>query len=179
MHRRSFLSLAAGAACTAACGQSALAIPLSPLHPVLAGKDRLEEVHNFGITSIAFKVLTEDTHGELFVIEHANREQGGPPRHIHPHQDEFFYVLQGKFIAEIDGKRLTLNPGDSILAPRNLSHAWAFTGDGPGRLLISFTPAGKMEAFFRRVSKTNAMVTQDAALFREFDMKLVGPPLAV
>src|ERR1700738_406761 len=62
MHRRSFLSLAAGAASAAACGQSSLASPSSTLHPVLAGKDRLEEFHNFGITTLAFKVLTEDTH---------------------------------------------------------------------------------------------------------------------
>jgi len=183
MHRRSFLSLAAGAASAVACGQSSLpssaATPKSPLHLVPAGQDRLEEPHNFGITTIAFKVLTEDTHGELLIIEHANHSKGGPPRHIHPHQDEWFYVLEGEFVAEVGTERHTLRAGDSILAPRNLPHTWAFTGNGPGKLLISFTPAGKMEAFFRRVSKTNAMVTQDAALFREFDMELVGPPLAV
>jgi len=178
MKRRSFLSLAAGAVSAVACGQSSLTAS-SQLHPVLTGKDRLEEVHNFGITTIAFKVLTDDTHGELFVIEHANRAKGGPPRHVHPHQDEWFYVMQGEFVAEIGTERHTLHPGDSILAPRNTPHVWAFTGDGPGKLLISFTPAGKMEPFFRRVSKTNAMVTQDAAIFREFDMELVGPPLSV
>lgn len=179
MHRRSFLSLAAGAASAAAFGQSPPAPLSSSLHPVPSGQDRLEEVHNFGITTIAFKVLTTDTNGELFVIEHANHQKGGPPRHIHPHQDEWFYVLEGEFLAEVGSERRTLHPGDSILAPRNLPHAWAFTGNGPGKLLISFTPAGKMEAFFRRVSKTNAMVTQDAALFHEFDMELLGPPLAV
>jgi quercetin dioxygenase-like cupin family protein len=179
MHRRSFMSLAASAASAVACGQSSLATPSSPLHPVPAGKDRLEEVHNLGITTIAFKVLSEDTHGELFIIEHANRAKGGPPRHLHPHQDEWFYILEGEFVAEIGAERHTLRPGDSLLAPRNLPHAWAFTGNGPGKLLITFTPAGRMEAFFRRVSKTNTMVTQDAALFREFDMELVGPPLAV
>ncbi len=176
MKRRSFLSLAAGAVSAAACGQSSLPAPSSPIHPVLTGKDRLDEVHNFGITNIAFKVLTDDTHGDLFIIEHAFHQKGGPPRHLHPHQDEWFYVLQGEFVAEIGTDRLTLRPGDSILAPRNLPHALPSPEGGPGKLLLSFTPAGKMEAFFRRVSKTNAMVTQDAALFREFDMELVGPP---
>jgi quercetin dioxygenase-like cupin family protein len=179
MHRRSFLSLVAGAASAAACAQSSLASPSATLHPVPSGKDRLEEVHNFGITTISFKVLTEDTNGDLFVIEHANHQKGGPPRHVHPHQDEWFYALQGEFLVEVGTERHTLRPGDSVLAPRNLPHAWAFTGNGPGKLLISFTPAGKMEAFFRRVSKTNAMVPQDAALFHEFDMELVGPPLNV
>ena len=132
-----------------------------------------------GYSSMAFKVLTQDSHGDLFMIEHHMHQRGGPPLHVHPHQDETFYVLEGEFVAEVGTERHTLRAGDSILAPRNLPHTWAFTGNGPGKLLISFTPAGKMEAFFRRVSKTNAMVTQDAALFHEFDMELVGPPLAV
>jgi mannose-6-phosphate isomerase-like protein (cupin superfamily) len=179
MHRRSFLSLAAGAASAAAFGQSTPAPRSSSLHPVPSGQDRLEEVHNFGITKIAFKVLTQDSHGDLFTIEHAFHQKGGPPRHRHLHQDEWFYVLEGVFLFEVGTERLTLRPGDSVLGPRNLPHAFAFTGNGPGKLLITFTPAGKMEAFFRRVGKTNTMVTQDAALFREFDMQLVGPPLAV
>jgi hypothetical protein len=34
------------------------------------------------------------------------------------------------------------------LGPRQVPHTWAFVGDSTGRVLISFTPAGKMEAFF-------------------------------
>jgi quercetin dioxygenase-like cupin family protein len=48
------------------------------------------ELHRF-----AFKVLTRDTNGELFIIEHTTRQKGGPPHHIHPHQDEWFYVIEG------------------------------------------------------------------------------------
>jgi quercetin dioxygenase-like cupin family protein len=180
MQRRSFLSLAVAAASAAAYGQSSsVLLPPSPLHPVLSGEDRADEVHSLGITSIAFKVLTQDTNGELFVIEHKTRQKGGPPRHIHPHQDEWFYVMEGEFLFEVGKDRLTLGPGDSILAPRNLPHAWAFVGDGGGRMLISYNPAGKMEAFFRRVTKNNAMPPQDKALFEEFDLILTGPPLAV
>lgn len=46
-------------------------------------------------------------------------------------------------------------------------------------MLISYTPAGKMEEFFREVTKTNAMPKQDAALFAKYDLLLVGPPLSV
>jgi hypothetical protein len=45
--------------------------------------------------------------------------------------------------------------------------------------LIVFTPAGKMEAFFREVTKANAMPPQDPALWRAHGMELVGPPLPV
>jgi hypothetical protein len=46
-------------------------------------------------------------------------------------------------------------------------------------MLISYTPAGKMEAFFREVTKGNAMPAQDKALFEKFDLILTGPPLLV
>lgn len=179
MHRRSFLSLVITAASAAACGQS-----LSPdnpflIHPIRSGEDRLDEDHSLGITSIAFKVLTRDTNGELFIIEHTTRQKGGPPHHIHPYQDEWFYVIEGEFLFEVGHDRLTLRRGGSVLAPRNLAHTWAFVGDHGGKMLISYTPAGKMEAFFREVTKSNSMPPQDKALFEKFDLILTGPPLSV
>ena len=173
------MSLAISAASAAVCGQSLTPNSPSPIHPVLSGEDRLDEAHSLGITSIAFKVLTRDTNNELFIIEHTTRQKGGPPRHIHPHQDEWFYVIEGEFLFEVGHDRVTLRPGGSILAPRNLPHAWAFVGNNGGRMLISYTPAGKMEAFFREVTKGNSMPPQDEALFEKFDLILTGPPLLV
>jgi hypothetical protein len=46
-------------------------------------------------------------------------------------------------------------------------------------MLVSYTPAGKMEAFFREVTKSNSMPPQDKALFEKFDLILTGPPLSV
>jgi quercetin dioxygenase-like cupin family protein len=115
----------------------------------------------------------------LFIIEHTTSQKGGPPRHIHPNQDEWFYVIEGEFLFEVGDDRVTLRPGDCILAPRNLPHAWAFVGNNGGKMLISYTPAGKMEAFFREVTKGNSMPPQDKALFEKFDLILTGPPLLV
>ena len=184
MQRRSFLTFAVGAATgtvyslplPAFADMSAASLPVQP---VRAGQDRLEEIHNFGISTIRFKVLPEESNGNMLMLEHSNNATGGPPRHVHPHQDEWFYALEGEFVIEIRGVRHTLHSGDSILAPRSVPHVWAFNGDGKGKLLVGFTPAGKMEAFFRTVGKTNAMPRQDAALFREHDMELLGPPLAL
>ena len=178
MHRRSFLSLATTAASAVVLGQP-LDNSHAVIHPLLSGEDRLGEAHSLGITSIAFKVVTRDTNGELFVIEHRTSQKGGPPRHIHPHQDEWFYVIEGDFLFEVGHDRATLRPGGSILAPRNLAHAWAFIGNRGGKMLISYTPAGKMEAFFREVTKSNSMPPQDKALFARFDLILTGPPLLV
>lgn len=85
----------------------------------------------------------------LFVIEHASRKKGGPPRHLHHNENEWFYVIEGEYIAEVGSERFQLKPGDSLLGPREVPQAWAYVGEGPGKLLIAFSPAGKMEAFFR------------------------------
>ena len=44
---------------------------------------------------------------------------------------------------------------------------------------IAFLPAGKMEAFFREVTKANAMPPQDPELWHAHGMELHGPPLLI
>jgi quercetin dioxygenase-like cupin family protein len=145
---------------------------------VAAGADRFGERRGLGISSIAFKVSSQDS-GGLFVVENSFREKGGPPRHLHYDQDEWFYCIEGEFLVEIGPERTRLSPGDSLLAPRNVPHAYAYVGGACGRILVAFTPAGKMEAFFREVTKANAMPPQDPALWRAHGMELLGPPLSI
>jgi quercetin dioxygenase-like cupin family protein len=112
---------------------------------VSSGQDRLNEEHNIGVSHTTFKVLSAETGGNLFVIEQSNHKKGGPVRHFHYNEEEYFYVVEGNYVVEVGKERFELGPGDSLLAPRKIPHAWAFVGD-KGRLLISFSPASKMEA---------------------------------
>jgi mannose-6-phosphate isomerase-like protein (cupin superfamily) len=179
MERRSFLGLTFGALPALSFGQSQPAQVLTGPTVVRAGQDRFGDPRGLGITSLAFKVATGDAGGGLFVIEQTSRTKGGPARHLHYEQEEWFYALEGAFAVEVGGRRVDLKPGDSLLAPRRVAHTWAYTGDGVGRLLIAFTPAGQMEAFFREVTKANAMPPQNPGLWRAYGMELVGPPLSV
>ena len=145
---------------------------------VTAGQDRFGEHRGLGVSVIAFKVVPATTDGVL-IIENAFHRQGGPARHLHFEQDEWFYAAEGEFLVEVGAARYELHAGDSLLAPRNVPHVWAHVGDGAGRMLIAFLPAGKMEAFFREVTKANAMPPQDPQLWRAHGMELVGPPLDV
>ncbi len=143
------------------------------------GHDRFAAQRGLGITRLNYKVGSSDTDGRLFVIEQAMLAKGGPPRHLHLEQEEWFYSLEGPFIIEVGQERFTLAPGDSVLAPRRIPHVWAFVGNQQGRILIAFTPAGKMEAFFQETTKANAMPPQEPELWRAHDMELIGPPLPV
>lgn len=176
MKRRSFLSLAAGAAACAASGQSSGA-GLAQI-PVLHGPDdRSGKAHPLGVSVLAYKVVTADTQGALFVAEQMLHAKGGTPLHLHLDQDEWFYVLEGEFLVEIGGVRDTLTAGDSVLGPRQVPHRWLFIGKGSGKVLVSFAPAGKMESFFEQVAKTGAMPGEDKALFASHGMELLGPAL--
>jgi mannose-6-phosphate isomerase-like protein (cupin superfamily) len=145
---------------------------------VAAGDDRFGEHRGLGISTIAFKVVPQDS-GGLLILENTFHAKGGPPRHLHIDQDEWFYAVEGEFLIEVGQERFRMKPGDSLLAPRRVPHVWAYVGDARGRMLITFMPAGKMEAFFREVTKANAMPAQDPALWRAHGMELVGPPLPV
>ena len=151
--------------------------PTHALH-LPAGTDRFGEHRGLGVSRIDFKVTPSEGSG-LLVLENTFHRKGGPARHLHMEQDEWFYALEGEFILEVGGEPFRLNPGDALFAPRKVPHVWAFVGEGRGRMLITFMPAGKMEAFFREVTKTNAMPPQDPELWQAHGMTLLGPPLAV
>ena len=152
---------------------------IDQLHKVASGEDLFGAPRGLGISELSFKVMPKDENG-LFVVENVFHAKGGPARHLHYEQDEWFYALEGEFLLEVGEEQVTLKPGESLLAPRKISHVWAFTGNSPrGRMLITFMPAGKMEAFFREATKANAMPPQDPALWKTHGMELLGPPLKV
>lgn len=44
------------------------------------------------------------------------------PPHIHPTQDEFIYMLEGKFELLLDGREVHAGPGDLIRLPMGIPH---------------------------------------------------------
>ena len=179
MRRRSFLKTAA--AVFPAAGFSSFALSQADATPspakahlVPAGEDRLGESHSLGFSSIRFKVLPSETNSGVFLIEHDNLVKGGPPLHLHLYQEEWFYVVEGEVMFQVGDERKKLRAGDSILGPRNIPHAFSGVGEKPGRMLIAFTPAGKMEEFFRATAIPGGPAL-DAEMFRRFDMRLIGP----
>ena len=123
--------------------------------------------------------VTTPNPGEVFILENTFLAKGGPARHLHYEQEEWFSLLEGEFLFEVGADRFRLEPGESLLAPRQVPHVWAFVGQARGRILIAFLPAGNMEAFFREVTKANAMPPQDPAIWRAHGMELLGPPYSI
>jgi mannose-6-phosphate isomerase-like protein (cupin superfamily) len=176
MKRREFVTAGLMAAPSLMLGQSITTVPDAKVVPAHA--DRLGETHSLGFSTMCFKVSSAETAGGMFLMEHDNLTKGGPYRHFHPAQDEYLYALEGEFRVEIGTEKLTLKPGDSVLMPRKVPHVWAQTSDTPGKLLIAFTPAGRMEEFFRDFGKTGKLPS-DPDVVRAYGLERVGPPLAL
>lgn len=136
------------------------------------------ESFGLGISTITFKIVPADDRGVL-IIENTFHARGGPARHLHHNQEEWFYAVAGQFVLEVGEQSYQLQPGDSFLAPRGVPHVWACVGDGRGRMLIAFFPAGQMAAFFREAGRAGAMPRQDPEFWLAHGMELVGAPLAV
>jgi quercetin dioxygenase-like cupin family protein len=199
MNRKQFLNVATAGAAAAAIGGIAgcggtgmVGAGQSMVSGGGAGAQRALHVPNgrnafeeqlmiWGVIPLQIKVPTQDTAGALFVFEHANMGKGGPPRHFHFEQDEWFYATKGEFAFEVGDERFTLRPGDSLFAPRMVPHAWAYVGDEPGTLLLAVQPAGSLEAFFMENCAMDRVPTPEEAdrSFAAHGMKVVGPPLNV
>ena len=152
--------------------------PIRPFHVARDG-DRHAAHRKVGIGTLFFKVTTADSNGAVLVAEIAHHAKGGPPRHLHRDQDEWFHVIEGAYIVEIGDERYLLGPGDSAFGPRGVPHCWVNVSEGPGRITFVFTPAGQAEAFFLEITKADAMAPTDPAFWPPFEMALVGPPLKV
>ena len=130
---------------------------------------------------LSVKVSGTDTGGAFAVFEVPTVPFAGPPLHLHHTENEWFYTLDGEHDFQVGDKIHHLVPGGSIFAPKMIPHTWQNVGDSPGRMLTLVQPAGRLEAFFALFSKlvsAGALSTAATkALFEEYGMEVVGPPL--
>jgi quercetin dioxygenase-like cupin family protein len=127
------------------------------------------------------KVSGKDTNGALAIFEQTSISQGkGTPLHIHPLQDEVFYVIEGEYYFNVGNEKHRLGAGDCIFLPRNVPHAWTQVSD-KGKMTVIFQPAGKMEEFFVTMAnlKNEPSTEEIAKIFIDNEMRVVGPPLKI
>jgi quercetin dioxygenase-like cupin family protein len=128
---------------------------------------------------LTIKISSKDTDGEQAVFEQQGfTPGGGPPLHLHPYQDEFFYIIEGEYLFQVGDDKYRMMPGDTIFLPRNVQHAFVQLKE-KGKVIVSYLPAGKMEDFFKTTDSWTLPPTMDeiTRAFEDHDMIIVGPPL--
>jgi quercetin dioxygenase-like cupin family protein len=129
---------------------------------------------------LIFKVTGEDTDGALdyFIVEVA--PHGGPPLHMHHHQEETLHVLKGSYKVRIGDDVYRCDEGDFAYLPKGVPHAFLNLTDEPGEIVVVYAPGGGHK-FYEELGPMTRGGTIDrvavAALFTKYDMTLLGPPL--
>ena len=127
------------------------------------------------------KISGGDTNGGLAIFEQTSLSQGkGTPLHVHPSQDEVFYVIDGTYKFLVGDVKYDLKAGDTIFLPRKVPHAWTQVS-AKGKMIVVLQPAGKLENFFVTMAGMDHQPTPEevAKVFADNEMQIVGPPLKI
>lgn len=144
-----------------------------------AGQSRFNEVLTFPkINDQGIKVSSKDTNGLLTVLECTGREKTGPPLHIHFHQDEIFYIVEGEYRFMIGEQLVHAKKGDTVFCPRNVKHTWIQLTDY-GKQLYILQPDGTFEDFLKTCQALKKPPTPKELqkIHLDHNMKVLGPPL--
>ncbi len=121
------------------------------------------------------KVSGKDTDGALAIFEQTSLSpKRGTPLHVHPFQDEVFYVLEGEYVFQVGEDRYKLKTGESIFLPRKVPHAWTQISN-KGKMTVTLQPAGKLEEFFVTMAALKMEPTPEeiAKIFSNHEMEIV------
>ena len=77
-----------------------------------------------------------------------------PPPHTHSHEDETYYVLDGRWFFDVGGEPFAAEPGSLVFLPRRVAHSFSIDSDA-ARALVILTPGG-LEDAFRELSEPTA-----------------------
>ena len=124
-------------------------------------------------------VSGEQTGGRFAVIETREHRDSAPPRHIHAHEDEIVYVLEGRVLFETAGEQIPASTGSCVFLPRESEHVYRIESD-EARLLIVVAPAG-LEGYYRELHRPAAHGTVQleieglVTLAARFGLTITGP----
>jgi quercetin dioxygenase-like cupin family protein len=101
-----------------------------------------------------FKVLSEQTGGAYAILEQRIPSGHGPPLHIHRHETEVFYVLEGRFEFRVGDQTVVAPAGALLVGPRDIPHTFRNVGAGEGKLLLTVIP-GRFADYFLEVDQVS------------------------
>jgi mannose-6-phosphate isomerase-like protein (cupin superfamily) len=106
----------------------------------------------FGELVVA-KITSYQTGGAYSLFEVASQHGVGPPAHVQHREDEAFYILEGEYEFLVEGRTIKAGAGSLIYVPKGNLHAHNNVGEGIGRMLVSQTPGGLHEQFFKEIGE--------------------------
>ena len=97
------------------------------------------------------KIGRDDTDGQYGLVEILVPAGVGSPWHVHPEEDEWFYVLEGELTVWVADTQVSLTAGSFAYGPKGVPHTF-YAEAGGARALVGFAPM-QFEGFQREVGQ--------------------------
>jgi quercetin dioxygenase-like cupin family protein len=152
--------------------------------PQVLGPQDGEAFWGFG-SLWTIKASAEQTGGRFSFIEETAPQGAATPLHVHPEDDETFYVLEGELTFYFDADQpIAASAGSFVHIPGGAAHAFRVDSEG-ARYLIITTP--QHEQFYRAAFGDPAQsrtlppegppdMERINAAAREYKVEALGPP---
>jgi quercetin dioxygenase-like cupin family protein len=116
------------------------------------GITKSDEGYEGVVWSILGQTYTLKQHSDASLSWHAEFPPGTfVPPHVHPTQDEFIYMLDGRFDLWLDGEDMIAAAGDLVRMPMNKPHGIFNKSTGVVRCLFWVSPSRSLRALFERI----------------------------
>lgn len=103
-----------------------------------------------------FLLEGRDSAGHFAVVEYHAGQGSEPPPHVHTHESEFFYILEGRLVCFVDHRAISIGPGECVFLRKGKPHG--FRIESPMvRALVVIEPAG-LEGYFRSLGEAAGAV---------------------
>ena len=102
----------------------------------------------FGVIGARFIMAGGPSEGRFSLVEHPIVPRGlAAPVHVHTREDEFSFVIEGRWGFQLGSDVVYAEPGDLVYKPRDVWHTFWNATDKPARLLEIISPAGFEQLF--------------------------------
>jgi len=122
------------------------------------------------LVGVTHKLLSQQTEGRYYLFEAEFDPESGNRLHVHAHEDEVVYVLQGAIQIRLGEGELEASEGGVAHLPKGIPHALYNPLKVPLRILAFAIPGG-MEHFFDELESTMQAGSMDDAKHREISRK--------
>ncbi|MDQ3680715.1 MAG: cupin domain-containing protein [Actinomycetota bacterium] len=156
---------------------------------VVRGPDQGQATWAMG--SLFERLVSGEETGGLFDLSLVTQPPGiAPPLHVHAHEAEAFYVLEGTMVYQAGEDLHHLAAASFIYLPQGVPHAFRITGTTPVRFLGFVAPAGLMGLYDevgmpareRRLPGSDGRsIEEEIPRWNEigprYGLQVVGPPI--
>ncbi|MFI5638803.1 cupin domain-containing protein [Streptomyces goshikiensis] len=153
--------------------------------PIALGRDEGEALWFLDFLA-KVKGSSAEMNGASSVVEFLGRSGSGSPLHVHHHDDEWWYVLDGEMTFWVAGREFPATAGSFVYGPRHAPHTFLVTS-AEARFLHVTEPGG-FDGFLRELARparsleipsdVNALPDLEhiLAVAAPYGIEVLGPP---